>query len=239
MIRPDACRGRQIDICDITLAASCTPAANTSDGAIPPPPAALAACRKLLTMAWPQVTEFSKQGEEEAEEEDLIDDLRQPLAHIGTAEGETNGGPRQFDSGQDAERSCSERPQRAFPASRASAEIPPRSDRAHSPTARVQERRTPARQRSQRSPATIDGATHQNFCPWCNGGTWPSGKIGRDCGGAAAVGARAAHRSHCCLGGDVSNASGCRHGPNENRRSDACLQCQHRVASVTVDNRKS
>ena len=41
-----------------TSAAIFTPDANTSDGAMALPPAALAACRKLLTIAFPQVTEF-------------------------------------------------------------------------------------------------------------------------------------------------------------------------------------
>jgi len=50
IISPTLAAGDQIDICAITLAASCTPDANTSLGATPPPPAALAAWRKLLTI---------------------------------------------------------------------------------------------------------------------------------------------------------------------------------------------
>ena len=58
MIKADArCGLTRCDICDITLRHVNAGGKHIS-GAIPPPPAALAAWRKLLTIAWPQVTEF-------------------------------------------------------------------------------------------------------------------------------------------------------------------------------------
>ena len=82
MISPTLAAGARLSFADMTFAASFTPAANTSDGAMPPPPAALAACRKPVNDRLAPRHRVLKQREEEAEKQDLIDDFCQPLAHI-------------------------------------------------------------------------------------------------------------------------------------------------------------